>query len=292
LTREKHYREGLEASANLSADSDTQKWVESLPFKDMVRFGWVPSAQDLSEKVVASLRFFGVRDLSAWKQSYKSVLDSAVFRTSAAFRSKPGAVAAWLRRAEQESASIVCAPWDAKRLQQVLVEVRALTREPDPKVFLPHLKELLRPCGVAVVVLRAPDGCRASGATRFITANKALMLLSFRHLSDDQFWFSVLHEAGHLVLHKDRVMVDAPKMPSSKEEEEANVFAANVLVPPEFKAEMLRLPVNGREVMRFARRIGVSPGIVVGQMQYWHRLTHRQLNNLKRRYAWTDESKG
>lgn len=289
LAREKRYREGLKTFASLANDSDTQRWVESLPFKDMVRFGWVPTAKDLPEKVIACLRFFGVRDLSAWKQSYKPVLESAVFRTSAAFESTPGAVAAWFRRGEQESASITCESWNVERLHQVLKDLRALTREPDPKVFLPRVRELLCACGVAVVVLRAPAGCRASGATRFITAKKALMLLSFRHLSDDQFWFSVFHEAGHLLLHKDRVMVDAPDMPSSKEEEEANAFAAKILVPDEFKTEMLRLPVDGRAVMRFARRIGVSPGIIVGQMQHLGRLTHRQLNNLKRRYDWNND---
>lgn len=287
LAREKRYRHGLHAFSDLAKDKDTKNWVESLPYNEMMRLGWVPPADDLPEKVALSLRFFGVRDVKAWKESYKAVLESAVFRTSAAFESKPGAVAAWLRRGEQESALIDCAPWNAKKFSQVMNEVRALTREPDPKVFLPGLGALLSTCGVAMAILRAPQGCRASGAARFVTSTKAMMLLSFRHLSDDQFWFSVFHEAGHLALHREKVMVDAPDMPSSKEEQEADRFAGDALIPPEYKAEMLNLPVNGRAVMRFARRIGVSPGIIVGQMQHLGQFTHRQLNNLKRRYAWT-----
>ena len=54
--------------------------------------------------------------------------------------------------------------------------------------------------------------------------------------------------------------------------------------------EMLSLPVDGRRVMRFARDIGVAPGIVVGQMQHLGALTRRQLNNLKRRFRWADEN--
>src|SRR2546425_7404609 len=43
------------------------------------------------------------------------------------------------------------------------------------------------------------------------------------------------------------------------------------------------LPLDGREVIRFARRVGVSPGIIVGQLQHYGRIKHNQLNSLKRR---------
>jgi Zn-dependent peptidase ImmA (M78 family) len=107
-----------------------------------------------------------------------------------------------------------------------------------------------------------------------------------RYLSDDQFWFSVFHEAGHLLKHPRRLFVDAPSMPFNREEEEVNRFAADVLVPAEHRPEMMKLPVNGRAVMRFARKIGIAPGIVVGQLQHAGRLKRQQLNNLKRRYRW------
>jgi Zn-dependent peptidase ImmA (M78 family) len=116
-----------------------------------------------------------------------------------------------------------------------------------------------------------------------------MILLSFRHLSDDQFWFTFFHEAGHLVLHGDRrILLEGDNLLTKKEEDEANAFAANTLIPAEYRAEMLRLPLDGRAVMRFARRVGVSPGIVVGQLQHFGRFRHDQLNNLKRRYTWGD----
>jgi hypothetical protein len=59
-------------------------------------------------------------------------------------------------------------------------------------------------------------------------------------------------------------------------------------VPAEHRPELMKLPVNGRAVMRFARKIGIAPGIVVGQLQHAGRLKRQQLNNLKRRYRWKD----
>ena len=115
------------------------------------------------------------------------------------------------------------------------------------------------------------------------------MLLSFRHLSDDQFWFSVFHEIAHLLLHPPKLFLDGFEMASSPEESEANRFAAETLVPPEHQTEMMALPLDGRAVMRFARKIGIAPGIVVGQLQHRDLFRRNQLNNLKRRYTWTEK---
>ena len=50
-------------------------------------------------------------------------------------------------------------------------------------------------------------------------------------------------------------------------------------IPPEYQPEMLRLRLDGRAVMRFARKVGVSPGIVVGQLQHHNRFRRNQLKN-------------
>jgi hypothetical protein len=34
-----------------------------------------------------------------------------------------------------------------------------------------------------------------------ISPNKAMVILSFRYLSDDHFWFTFFHEIAHLLLH-------------------------------------------------------------------------------------------
>jgi Zn-dependent peptidase ImmA (M78 family) len=113
--------------------------------------------------------------------------------------------------------------------------------------------------------------------------------LSFRHLSDDHFWFTFFHEAGHLLLHGERgVFLEGDDTPSNGEEEEANKFAACILVPPEFQSSFLNLRADARTVIRFAMRAGIAPGIVVGQLQHLDHLRHNQLNRLKRYYVWEE----
>ncbi len=143
--------------------------------------------------------------------------------------------------------------------------------------------------GVAVVILRAPTGCKASGATRFHSPDKALLLLSFRYLSDDHFWFTFFHEAGHLLLHGEKgFFLEGVDTLSTDKEEEANDFAVHTLVPPAFQKALLNLRNNARTVIRFAMQVGISPGIVVGQLQHLGHIRRDQLNRLKRRYIWEE----
>jgi plasmid maintenance system antidote protein VapI len=285
LNREAHYRADL-TRLRKEVESDTE-WLKQLPLKDMIRFGWVQRESDVAAQARACLAFFEVADAAAWRHAYGVPLEMAAFRTSPTFDSHPGSVAAWLRQGEIASRDIHCQPWNRDEFLTRLSRIRPLTRQKDPARFLPTLREVCAEAGVAVVVLRAPAGCRASGATRFVSPSKALLLLSFRYLSDDHFWFTFFHEAAHLILHNPNALfIEAAEMLSSAQEQEANEFAEDFLVPSSFQSEFARLPLRHESIIRFARRLGVSPGIVVGQLQHAGRLPRNQLNRLKRRFRW------
>jgi Zn-dependent peptidase ImmA (M78 family) len=167
--------------------------------------------------------------------------------------------------------------------------MRVLTKATNLSYVIPRLRALCAEVGIAIVFLRAPAGCSASGATRFLSSTKAMMVLSFRYLSDDQFWFSFFHEIGHLLLHGDRsTFVDGDAAEMTEKEKEANAFSESLLVPPERHEELARLRPRARDVMKFAVSVGISSGIVVGQMQHRRMIGPQQLNFLKRRYGWEE----
>jgi hypothetical protein len=209
-------------------------------------------------------------------------------------------VAAWLRQGEIEAEDLSCDVWNPSAFQAVLGKLRQLTRQKDPNVFVPQLQQACASAGVAVVVARAPSGCRASGAVRFLSEEKTLLQLSFRYLTDDHFWFTFFHEAGHLLLHKDRIaflqavrgdyqgLLEGADSLSDEEEEEANRFAAEHLVPRRFQESLAQVRLATAPIIRLASVLGISPGIVVGQLQHMGRLRPNQFNSLKRRYRWQD----
>jgi HTH-type transcriptional regulator/antitoxin HigA len=291
ITREFQYREGVARLRDEAKHAVEKGWLSEIPVQDMVKFGWLDAEKGETNHATACLRFFGVPSVEAWHATYDQALNVAAFRTSESFDAVPGSVAAWLRQGELESAKIKCEAWDKTKFSSALEEIKLLIRGKDPKFFLSKLTEMCAACGVAVAIVRPPKGCRASGATRFTLANRALMILSFRYLSDDQFWFTFFHEAGHLLLHdKKALFIDGVGMPSTtRQEQEANKFASNFLVPDEYREELLALSANKYDIVRFANKIKISPGIVVGQLQFHGKLRHNQMNGLKRRFRWKED---
>lgn len=285
MARDAQFREDV---ARLQAAD--REWLRELPLNDMIRFGWLHPVPHPSEEVQSCLGFFAVPSVAVWRQLYESLQTQAAFRTSPTYDSRPAAVAAWLRQGEIESTRTNCAPWNPDLLRDALVQIREFTFEKDPNRFLPALKHVCAAAGVAVAIVRAPQGCRASGATRFLSPQKALLLLSFRYLSDDQFWFTFFHEAGHLLLHgQESVFLEGLDNQSGAQEQEANEFAERVLIPEKFRNEFLSVSRDTRAILRFAKRIGIAPGIVVGQMQHYQRIPRNHFNGLKRRFQWSGD---
>ncbi len=290
LRREEQYRKQLaQLTAGVDPENEEYKsWLKSLPVKEMQDLGWVESTRDKMEKLHRFLEFFDVPNLDAWYKTYVDMKAAAAFRTTDAYLENAPATAAWLRQGELQAERMECSSWSPERFKAQLTKIRSLTQIAAPSEFLPKLQKLCAEAGVAVVIVKAPKGCRASGATFFANPNKAVLLLSFRYLSDDQFWFSFFHEAAHLILHwdADLLILETSDSPKSPREEEANLFAAEQLIPRELQRRLSEVAKTPRGIMRFARDAGVSYGIVVGQMQFRGLVGRDRYNRLKVRYKW------
>lgn len=286
-TRQVQFDRSLDRAAQAVPAIEAKSWVKSLPLKEMAETGWIPESSLPNSAVRSSLSFFDVTDPQEWRERYTEFQNEFSFRTSPSFESRIGALSAWLRQGEIQATVVSCARWNPEHFRARLSDIRVLTKAKNPAYFIPRLRTLCAEAGVAVVFLRAPSGCRTSGATRFISPAKAMMILSFRHLSDDHFWFTFFHEAGHLLLHGQMsTFVDGEVAAQTDREAEANSFSAGVLVPPHRHDALLNLRPRAPDVIRFALSIGVSPGIIVGQLQHFKVIAQSQLNRLKRRYHW------
>ena len=256
-------REEMEASA---------AWADAFPIKDLVQHGLLPRNLGKGETLAALLRFFAVGSPRAWETHW--LAPAASLRSSAAFASSPHAVAAWLRWGEIVAAGMETEPFDAERLVGVLRDVRGLTRREPFGQIVTRVQRLCSTAGVAVVLTPELGGTRLSGAAHWPSPRKAIIQLSFRHKSDDQFWFSLFHEGGHLVSRKRRDYVDAAngeREDRAEEEQVADEFARDLLIPHEDYADFVSAGTFSSEAVRvFAKQQGIAPGIVVGPVSYTH----------------------
>jgi len=286
LSREARYRESLARSNEDKLLSTQGSWLKQLPMKHMLKNGWIQSFESVGAQVAECLKFFEVASVQAWEARYKDPI--AAFRSSKKFPIDPAPTAAWLRQGERVASNIKCEPYDKTVFKNTLPELRALSNQTDPEHFLPRLVEICAQAGVAVVFEPAPPGCPISGATKWLSPTKALLMLSLRHKSNDHLWFSFFHEVGHLLLHgKKLVFIDMEKMLTDEHEDEANRFARDVLIPPALSMRLLQMTPSRAEVIAFAKQAQIAPGIVVGRLQNEGLLRWNQLNYLKVLYHWT-----
>lgn len=290
INLETAYREHL---ARDQAERELERnagWVTRFPVRDLARHGLVRGGGEKSQVLADLLVFFRVSSPSAWERHW--LQPSASLRASRAFTSSPESAAAWLRWGEIEASKIRCRPFDSKGLRRTLAQIRLLTPKEPLSVTLSHMRESLAECGVALVLTPELEGARLSGAARWLGSDKALIQLSLRYKSDDQLWFSLFHEAGHLLSSgRRRDSVDGPEEDRADrregEEEDADRFARHGLIPPKDFGKLIEQgDFTAAAVRAFARQQGIAPGIVVGRLQREGIIPHSQLNGLKKRLRW------
>lgn len=281
---ESAYREHLARARAHDELQASASWADQFPVKDLVRYKLLERGRTKGATVAALLSYFGVGSPDAWQTQW--LAPSVSFRASPAFESSPPAVAAWLRWGELLASRFETQPFDAQRLRSVLAEIRTLTRQADFMKVVERAQELLASSGVVLVLTPEFAGTRLSGAARWLSPDRALIQLSLRHKTNDHFWFSFFHEAGHLLSRKRGDFVDLADGPDSAKndtEDEADRFARDTLIPPNAYAEFVAGgSFSAQHVRDFAQSQGIAPGIVVGRLQRDDKLDKSHLNDMKK----------
>lgn len=284
--RQRHYEAFLAKEQEFKALAKNLDWAQNFPYNSMSKWKWVPETRNKLNQLTGILDFFGVASPSAWTDVWENI--NVTYRRSERLTADDYALAAWLRKGELIAQDIDCNTYSRERFLSVLSDIRSLTVE-DPEEFVPELTEMCSSCGVAIAFV--PELPRtASGATRWLSPNKALIQLSLRYKSDDHLWFTFFHEAAHILFHRKRLIFIETGIYDSIQEHEANRFAAHILIPQdELNSFVENLPANNlskRSIREFAQQIGIAPGIVVGRLQHERRLKQSHCNDLKRRLVW------
>lgn len=288
LNLESHYQEvlaRLQEESQLDHDID---WLSHIPVTQMAKLGWIKRLSDTKAQLVEVLRFFGIASVDQWDDMWPNL--NVAYRQHNHVEVFPEAVSAWLRQGEIEASQITCTPYDRAAFRAALDQIRKLTVEA-PEVFGPQMVELCASAGVAVVFVPALPKTGVSGATRWLNSNKAIIQLSLRYKTDDHLWFTFFHEAGHILLHgKKELFLEGTNGLDQTKEDEANKFAQEELIPKtEFFHFAQQLQFSQVSITAFAKRIGIAPGIVVGQLQHAKFLQNFKCNDLKQKFRWDHE---
>jgi addiction module HigA family antidote len=282
---EASYRDSLarhEAQRELEANAT---WIDDFPITDLVKGKQLKRGSSKAETLANLLSYLGLSSPIAFDRQWLG--SAAAFRSSPAFLASPKAVAVWLRWGEREAAAVDVSEFNAHRFLETLQAIRPLTRREPFKQIFDRVKAMCAAAGVVVVLVPELSGTHLNGATRWL-GSKAVIQLSNRHKSDDQFWFTFYHEAGHLLSGSRRHdFLDSagpePNESDNTDEEAADRFARDTLLPSDaYKTFIQNRDFSVTAIRTFAEHQTVAPGIVVGRLQQDKLLQPQQMRHLKK----------
>lgn len=132
--------------------------------------------------------------------------------------------------------------------------------------------ELLKEHGIILIVEPHIPGMKVDGAA-FLVDQIPVIGMTLLRDSLDNFWFTLLHEVGHVILHYRTGLAagffdDSESTHVDELEEEANKFAANMLIPEElWSRSPARISKAAGPIENFAEQLGIASSIVFGRIR-------------------------
>ena len=164
---------------------------------------------------------------------------------------------------------------DSKPFTKIDIEVlRQLVhlsrREDGPQAAV----DLLLQHGVIVVFEQHLPKTKLDGAAMILDGRYAVIGISTRHDRIDNFWFVLLHELGHIMLHwgpllRQGFIDEEVEKSDNGLEIEANEFARNLIVPDEaWNSSFVRYSQSPQVLKEFAAKWSVHEALIAGRVRF------------------------
>lgn len=107
---------------------------------------------------------------------------------------------------------------------------------------------------------------------------------------NDNFWFTITHEIGHVLLHERKLKNHEPFLDAldktngdlEPEDRQADDFARERLRIPEIlRAFAGKMRISKKQLQNFAEIFNVHPGIIVGCLQHEKLISYSFFNQFK-----------
>lgn len=166
-------------------------------------------------------------------------------------------------------------PFDQSYISEDLLrKISKLSSKSDgPKQAIEALSKI----GVTVVIVPVLPGTFLDGAAMLLDEQYPVIGMTLRHDRTDNFWFTLLHELSHLLLHYD--VLRAPGQAFFDEldlgagddlERQADNMALVSLIPNQCVKLLQNLYASNDDILSVSECAGVHPAIVAGRWQREH----------------------
>jgi len=237
-----------------------------------------PGGRAPSAAAVEKLRKLGVMTAKETIEAFmararSTVPNVAILRKTRTDRTNAktdfGALEAWCAAVmiKAEGARVPAgATHDGERSARALAQISRASDWPQ------KLVEYLTSIGVVLVVLEHLPGTYLDGAAMRRADGVPVIAITVRHDRLDNFWFTLLHEFAHVVLHLNSdlpvILDDLDVNSTDGIEAQADEFARNALIPSNIWSSRTKGNMGGAELMAIANAAGVDVSVAAGRWRF------------------------
>ncbi|HEX4694832.1 ImmA/IrrE family metallo-endopeptidase [Sphingomonas sp.] len=244
-----------------------------LPIAEMIKRCWIDAedARDVSAVERSLAKFFGVPTVDEIP-----ILPHAAKKRDVGPEVTPPQLA-WLYRVSSIASGMLVAPYSAQAVKAAVSKLALLRQSPEELRKVPRI---LAEAGIRFVIVQTLESAKIDGVCFWLDDRSPVIGMSLRYDRIDNFWFVLRHELQHVIeRHGLTLAVIDAELEGAKagtgadipeEERIANEAAAEFCVPDaQMNAFIVRKApfYSERDLLGFARTIGVHPGLVAGQLQ-------------------------
>lgn len=239
------------------------------PVREMIKRGWLEDS-DAAMLEMQMVRFFNVNSIDSIPH-----LEHVAKKTH--YNDTAPVQLAWLFRVKQIARDMPSPRYSETALRAALPRIRSFLIDPEE---VRHIPRILAECGVRFVIVEALPNAKIDGVCFWLDKHSPVIGMSLRFDRIDNFWFVLIHEIEHVLQrHGQEAEIidtdmggdgtrDAADLPP--EEVIADKASLAFSIPPgEIESFVARKApfFAERDVIGFARRLNIHPGLVVGQIQ-------------------------
>jgi HTH-type transcriptional regulator / antitoxin HigA len=269
---ETNYRLHLARKEVLEQNIARKSQLYSLaPVSELIKRGWIQATASTEELEKTICNFF---DIDSIDEQPRLTIN---FRCSQERDPESIAQLTWAKQVEKLAKQQSVASFHRDKLQAAIPTILEFAEKPEDVQFIP---DLLLSLGVHFVIVPHLSKTYLDGAA-FYLGRHPVVALTLRYDRIDSFWFTLMHELGHIVAgHQGSYLDDLGNLAVNDEESEANQLAANWLIESisfqEFVAK--HQPRFARKaIAQFAQTQKRHPGIIVGRLQNDRMIPHQNL---------------
>ena len=275
-----NYRKKLNQFANQEVVEKEYERIKDV-YKELVKRNLVHESKDKYIVVDNFKKFMEIVSLKKKKKEYYKVFCRKANVSNFDYIN----LLVWIQIGLRKARNIEIKDYNKKLILEKIDEIKELTKLENQEEARKKLYNICKECGIIVLFEKSMPKTAIYGIAKWLDTNKPIIQISDRGKNVATFWFSFMHELGHILNgRKKGFFIDYDKendlsenvnlgedeiILNQVEEFKADKFANNNLIPEkEFKKFFQNKNFSKDSIIDFANKNSIAPCIVAGRLEH------------------------